>query len=466
MISSIGAFLRHLRIRVVWVARTPASLTVMVLSAAATLLLWPGLDLGVERAGPAALGWIAWLLWMQLWPALPAIAAAGRSTGGFDTAVSTRWLPVLPVGPRTRALADAAVVVLFVLGAHITAAWVLPDRELTEAISAALIGAVMMFPSLLAWTVPSRSFNVFMFRPLIAAALVLTASGIGLTGTPVRAIVVCGVLAAAILTQARRELILPRLGRRHRRPADLFRPAMDPEQRLTRDLWELPARQFGPWLALSVVALVVLTGLDRRVALPDLSIFISAEAVIIILVMAAVKPFGSHLVVAGMAGRYGASFGDFSRAWSALPVRPESVLRRTWTYSVALTLCSWLTGIGLIVARSYLNTGALRLGDGGGGGLGPVVVPLVAIVLTLPGLVVAGAVGHKAHAVVAGVVTLFILHAHVMLLAALSSAFPRGSSAPLVIDGAVVAVLALVGGLPPLVHLRTPRRAERSAPPS
>jgi hypothetical protein len=108
----------------------------------------------------------------------------------------------------------------------------------------------------------------------------------------------------------------------------------------------------------------------------------------------------------------------------------------------------------LVLLRARLYTGVFALTDAGGSSLAPLLLPLLAAVPCLPAMVVALAVGHRLHTALSGIALLLILNGHVMVLGVSSSLLPRGSQAPLWIDAAFVVVLALAGGLPPLIHLR------------
>jgi hypothetical protein len=457
MSFSAKALLTHLGIRLGCVVRDPVALLVLLTSAAATLIFWPTGSWTQSAAGGSSYFLVPFVLWLYLWPALPAVYGAGRATGVGDIGFSSRGLPALPVGMGSRALAEALLVVLAVFCVRLPLGITLGIGTPSELLIETLLGVLVMLPSLVAWTLPATSIHLYLARPLIASVLMTLAAVTGtLTSTPGLVAAVTALVVVTLCTATWE----PRLSK-HRsgpaRSAACWRPARPGEEQLARDTWLLPARRFGPWIGAGIVLVMIEVALEQSLAIPTLVVLLTAEVPLILLLIAALRPLDSPLIIAPLAGRWGLRSGDYMRALSQLPVRAEAVLRWAWLHAMTLTLTAWVLAMLLVLIRARIHTGAFALSDAGGASLCPILLPLLGVVPCMPALTLALAVGHRLHTALSGIALLLIFHGHVMVLAVASSLLPRGSQAPLWIDAAFVVVLALVGGLPPLIHLKRRR---------
>jgi hypothetical protein len=203
-----------------------------------------------------------------------------------------------------------------------------------------------------------------------------------------------------------------------------------------------------------VLLVVVLLALDLYRSLPMYALPLVSGLLISTAIVLSLRPFDSNLIGMGLSGKQGARIGDFMRAWSVLPVRPGSVLRLVYLHGLVVMGGLWLGFVVALMARSWFRFGRLGLLTADGGDLSVVVIPFAAAVPCLAGLLVAAAVGDRTRSIISGVCFLLVFYGHLLLFGVLASAFGRESNLPILIDGAFLAGLALLGGTLPLVHLR------------
>ena len=161
----------------------------------------------------------------------------------------------------------------------------------------------------------------------------------------------------------------------------------------------------------------------------------------LVLTAAAFFPFGLALIPAGT--RPGALFsGAFLGSWRSLPVRRDTVVRVVYAQGLLGAGLAWLVlcaQVALLGAR-----------------FGPLLYALP-VVFLVAGLVVCEAVGDRKRGLTAIAALLGyqfgvpLAYALVTFLLGVSSDSSRAS--------AVACAVALVGILPPLIHLRRPQRA-------
>ena len=216
----MSAFLTHFRIRFQYSVVGRGTLVSLVLISIASLFFWPGStdsnatgwQAGSTPSGlmeGPVLGLLLMGLWIWLWPALPVLSVSGLITSNKKKTFSMGPLPTLPVGGRTRAVAEACVVLVFVLLIQLAAILLLDPKLLfighvlndpasrSELILHSLSGAVIIFPILLSWALPSSSFEAKWFKPLIWIALVLGSVKLGGLATPLLSAVTGSVLSAS-----------------------------------------------------------------------------------------------------------------------------------------------------------------------------------------------------------------------------------------------------------------------------
>jgi hypothetical protein len=456
MIANLLAAWNHFRVRSVWTLLDPRAAVVLLVFSLLALLHTadPG---ALVRDLESELRWVAtmiWVMWLYLWPALPAMAASGRTTGGQGTAMRLRAFPPLPVGPRMRAVAETCVVLAYVVLVRVIARWAFPAAELTENSSASSLDLLLMVPTILAWVAPAPSINFFMLRPLALAALLAIAVQLGMTSTDVGLVSTALAVTGLCLATIGREWRAPLIRRRIPRAVERVRPGIDPARRLRGDAWRLPAATWGPAVLSLVLLVVVLLALDLYRSLPMYALPLVSGLLISTAIVLSLRPFDSNLIGMGLSGKQGARIGDFMRAWSVLPVRPGSVLRLVYLHGLVVMGGLWLGFVVALMARSWFRFGRLGLLTADGGDLSVVVIPFAAAVPCLAGLLVAAAVGDRTRSIISGVCFLLVFYGHLLLFGVLASAFGRESNLPVLIDGAFLAGLALLGGTLPLVHLR------------
>lgn len=466
MSAALPAFARHFRVRLGAVLRDPGALLVLAGAAAATLLLWPGvtppgdggwsaLSAGAEPA-PEALEGTTVFLWLLIWPVLPVTAAAGRvAPSARGDAFAQRGCPALPVTLRARMLAEALLVLLAVALAH-GARSLLPGAPAPAPL---LAGAFVSLPVLLAWATPAPSVALLWIRPSLVVLALSCAAETGLLASPAGVVATGTALAAAVLAGAHVDLsALRSLPHRPDRPPAAARPALDAARRLRRDFFLEPLRRLGPFAA---SLLFVLAGVLAVEAVRPIPPFVAMAVAILVLSQIfalALRPAGSALVPWAFRGSSGARAGDLVRAFSVLPVRPESVRRAAYVHGLVVALAAWGGSVGVVALRALSRTGRLALTDADGDSLLPLLLLGLCVVPVAAGLVVSAAAGDGRRMALSGGALLALLNLPGMAFLVVASLLGMGSRAGTVAALGLIAVLTLAGSLPPLALLRRGRR--------
>ncbi len=470
----MSGFARHLVVRLRACASEPGSALVLVLSALATVLFWPG-TLTPEGAwrlpGSApeqgAAGAVMLVLWLAFWPAMPAIVAAGRAvTESRRESAMARAVPALPVGRVARMAAEALVVLLPVLAVHVPLLFAggevrlllgytgpfAGDAAFRAAVAGdALLGAVLMLPTLLMWLAPASCMETMFWRPMALAAVLALAMRAGLLASPLSLVAVSAALSAVPVLAISRDW-----SRRRRRAADtggaasrsrLFRP---PSVQLVRDFVLRPL----PLLAAVVVLEAVLVVADRAGSLPDMTLYWGSTLLLSVAFgFVGMRPMLSKQVIAGVWGAPGFRPGDFMGAWARMPVRPGSVLVGVWVHGAVAAAALW--GVVLTVALlSRAADPAAAAEPLAAGAVGRIILPMALLLPSVPGLLAAAAVGDRTWSWICGLTLFLGVHlAMVMLIAGV----------PLWGRVAVLGVLAAVNLVGPLRLLRRPAVAATAA---
>lgn len=395
--SSLRTTMLHLRVRGLATATSAGAAVTVLTMVAAAVWFGPRLTPGAAATGPAELmpgplGVLIWVLWLWLWPALPVAAVAGRGTG------SAPPLPALPLGTRGRALAEAAVVL-----ASLIAGWAVAGAAgaITSAGVAWWMTVVQLVPTTVAWALPARSLEEPMYRSLAVAAVLGCGRGMGLFERPEAAAVwSLGVAALVVLVGTWR----PPVGAarpRARRPVVGSRPARAPRVQLNHDLWSAPLSQSGGWMAAAALLLAAAVVLDAAGRLPEWGFLVAANLFLVAALQLVLRPFGSDLLMAGLAGRRDARRGDFLAAFARLPVSRVAVLRRVWLHGAVGSLAAWLVVVLAVVVRARLVQGRFAFLDAAGGDVSGYVGWALMPVPMLAGLLVVAADGRRVATTVA-----------------------------------------------------------------
>lgn len=473
----MSGFVTHFRIRLRANLTDPRALTAMIVTALATLILWPGpmptsgprLLFGGEPM-PAGMATLYVFMWIWLWPAVASLRVGGpTAAGGAGGLLFQRGHPALPVGPRARVLAEVAVIVAFVLvvraAALLAAPWLHDVAASAKpypglAVFAAefgrhtLEGLVVMLPALVVWTLPSRWPQLLFARAAGVVVVQLAAMKLGLLATPGLCTITCLALAGAPLALVGREWRLPRRARaRRRRAAVLARPAQPPHRQLVRDFVVRPL----PW----AIAMLAAQGLVLAAGLlvwpgvqllgedsPGLVYFGTVVVLSFALSFIALRPMGSAQAVAGLFGKPNYREGDFIMAWSALPVRREWVLRGVYLHALLVSLFIFALALGVNLLMAVVEHHQWAVLDFERNPAARVFVPLVAAVPCVAGFVAASTAARRGKALLAGLALLVIVHGHLLMMIL---------KVPAVLHAVVLIALALVGGVPVLFDLQ--RRA-------
>lgn len=475
MNASLRAFARHFRVRLGSVLRDPGALLVLAAAGAATILLWPGVSAPADggwtptSAGtspaPAALEGTTVFLWLLLWPVLPVIAAAGRvAPSARGDAFAQRGCPALPVTPRARMLAEALLVLLAVALAHAIRA-LLPGAPAPAGLLRELVaGALVALPVLLAWATPAPSVALLWIRPSLVVLALLGAAALGVLATPAGAVATGAALSAAVLAGAHLDLsALRSFPRRPDRPPSAARPAIDPARRLRRDFLLERLRRLGPLAAALLLVLSAVLAADAIRPLPPfVTLAVSVLALSQIFALA-LRPAGSALVPWAFRGSSGARAGDLVRAFSVLPVRPESVRRAAYVHGLVVALGVWGASVAVVALRALSRTGRLALTDADGDSLLPLLILGLCVVPVAAGLVVSAASGDGFKLALSGGALLGLFNLPGMAYLVVASLLGQGARAGAVAALGLIALLTLAGSLPPLLLLRRGGLARESA---
>jgi hypothetical protein len=475
----MSGFLTHAGIRLQATLRDPLALSILVFSGLASLLYWPGLTDSAgsgwtrgDFSGPASLLFAnaGMLLMLFVWSMLVSSAATGRVAHGRRAAGSVGpALPALPVGARSRALADAIIALAIVLAVRAPALFLgewahrtfaPPVRFMGEGayrlqfVEHSLAGALIMLPFLLIWQAPARTFELQKARPLLWVAFFFLAMKLGLLETLAGCAATSLALSALALFVVGRELHMPLLWRRPvRDPASRQRRHRHPDLQLRRDQWLRPL----PVVALFVAIEAGLIAGDRWFGLPRP--FLTYGGILIgatLLGWTALRPLGSKLAIAGLSGAPGYRPGEFAAAWAVLPVRREALLRGVYLHGLifgALSLIA-LFGSTALLYDSIEGSEARNLSLASPF-VRTILLPQLALIPCLAGVLTAGAAGDKRRTYVSGGALLLVMHLNIVLLLLKVPAQLR--------IGTLIG-LALVGGLLPLVHLLPPQAEKVRAP--
>jgi hypothetical protein len=483
----MSGLLRHARARATALLRDPLALFYLLVAAASSLYLFPAIlaEWPVTGEGRLAMQ----LLGLVLWPWLLSLAALARVERSDYEPFPSQWtLPALPVGPSARLLGEALVVLLLLillrLPAHFlgeggrellagaVASW--PEAPYgLRVLAAALRGALLFLPLLLAWSAPTKSKGWYFARPLAVAAILFLGIEAGLAHRPAALVGVSLALSAAVLLTAgweprRRARPSVRSGR----PLRLARPGLEPHRRFLRDRWSRPLRLFGAPVALGFATLLTVALLERRGVVSRFLESGSFEsdffwggglgALLGILPLPLLYPVGVSIFKGARGGRPGSlAPGAYAEAWSVLPVPPEKVARAVYEHALLGGLILWglvaIYAVAVHLAGVYSYRALLFF------------LPLVLAVPSGAGVLVGVAFGSTLRTAVSLACLLLFVPLQVgaeyltdlypfSLFAALGEPVAR-----LLVCVILGLVLALVGGLPPLAYLRRDRAARGAA---
>jgi hypothetical protein len=307
-----------------------------------------------------------------------------------------------------------------------------------------LLGALLVFPLVLAWSTTSRLDGRGLLRPAVATLLLFGAWSVGAMAHLMSAITVAALVSGLLLVRPDDgdRGAMPRAARALR-----VRPSPGPVAQLRRDAWLglLDRRWLFLALALALPFVPTLAYRAHPFGYASAS-WQSAQALAgtaallqwLVLMALPFLPFGLALVPDA---RRGALFsGAFLRSWGALPVARESV--------VHLVYANGLLGAGLAWLVLWLQFALL------GARYGPVLYLLPAGFL-VASLAVCEAVGDRRRGLIAvGALLGFqfgwpLTYAGLDMLGHLPTFIRQGERMTV-----VAYAVALVGILPPLVHLR------------
>ena len=476
----MNALLNHARIRLLATLRDPWALVIILGTGLATFAIWPapmppsGSDFafaGEREAAPVAT--LLVFMWIWLWPALAGPVIGGRSSvTGLGSSLSLHPNPTLPVGAKARVVAEAAILLVLVLLVRTPALflgeWIHSTFALTGTypgdaawmsafVEKSLLGAAIMLPSVVAWVIPSGNPQVLFARAGIAVLGELIAAWLGLLATPASAVVIGVALAAVQFPLVGRELPGAQAWRRRSYRGRLVRRPLAPHRQLVRDFVLRPLPIAAALLAVQAALVVVdatvfpdlhLVGDDG----PGLLYWGSSLMFGTALGFLALRPMASVQAIAGVFGKQGYKSGDFLQAWSVLPVRREAVLRGIYLHGLVATGGIWIVAILTSVVSAWLTKGSLDAVKFFVGTPGELLVPMVAVVPCIAGLLAAGAAGRKGVAMVAGIAMISVFHGHFVLLIL---------KTPVALHAGALALFAALGGVPILTELRRPRAVGR-----
>lgn len=458
-------FAKHVAIRILRIVSSPVDLGLLLVAGLGSLLLWPWLATPSGESG-VALGVLHKSLFVILWPWLSCVPIAGRRLcGGPAPKILTAWaFPALPIGKRARVLGEATAVLViltvvrlpgFLLGDFgremLRPSWILDPGApyALHFLAHSALVTVLLFPALLAWATPTRLVWLHLVRIGVAAAVPFAVIETGLIREPAWVALIGVALAAMMLSVAGFEPEGGPSSTRWRRAGRPYRVSRDPVSQLRRDLW------LGPLpVVLSVLAITLLvatTGLllgyyagadvRTRAAFGGFSFGL--------LFMTFYYPFGINVLkgdqIAGslMSGTYAA-------AWRALPVRRESIARGVYLHELAC-------GLGLLVLALAHHLVANRLGLADSDYYFWV-LPLFLVVPSAAGFLLCTAVGDRKRGYISLMAAILVIPAHIGTRVGFRAlGYPRNSMEGLATGLAILVLLAMIGGVPPLVHLRRNR---------
>jgi len=449
----------HLRSRLLALLGEPFSLAFLLFSCGISLFYWPGTTdswVLVDAAGGdlralEAVG--VMLLWCYTWPLMATVPVGGSVTGTFRGDVMTvRAMPALPIGMRSRAVAEALLVVLVVFivrlpffffeGApfpNLNVSWEtsqlggLQERFVLQSVA----GTGLIFAFLVAWTAPARTLGIYWARPFLMIALLYGAFSIGLLNTTAGCVAAGALLTIACLATLDVEISLPRIAVGSSEPAAArWRPARHPLVQLRRDFWLQPLRVAALLLSLEVVFLAF----GMVIELPEYGLYFATSLVFgLLFSFVVLRPLGCLVFSAGFED------GGFPAAWTVLPVAKHTVMRGVYLHGLISSIGLWIAIMGINALSTWIDSGQPGITDLDGDPAWRLLGPLAAIAPCLAGGVTAAAAGDGKRGLLSLAAMLTILLGHFACLIL---------DVSLAIELCAVILLAAIGALPPLVHLR------------
>ncbi len=439
----------HLSVRLRQVLRSPGAILSLTLTGFATLLLWPA-PVSLPELDQQLVLVVPLVMWLWLLPVAACHAVAGRAAGGrqtFGFAVGAN--PTLPVGPASRATAEALLVAVSLVAVRVAVFPALsgtlvmdfpgvgsPDTFMAYLVST-LSGLVIVVPFLLAWLSPSRSLNEYWTRPSVLAVVYLPFVAFGADREPVGwtvMAVVLWVLAAVLFNRPMPQLALDRLGVWG--AVRMVRPACDPRVQLRRDQWGRPLRVVAPLLFVGFAA----AALGGAGTLPEEPLaMLTGGTVGVFFALVGLRPLGSNVVLASLSGKDGYRTGDFVTAWSMLPVPRTAVVRGVFAHAFVFGVGSTLLLLLMRVVWVWFAPGELTVQGLVGGGFFKLLLTPLILAIPLGSFLTCAAVGRTVLAYLSLIAVLLLFIGWFVL--AETTTFPVALAAV----GAVV-VLAFVPG--------------------
>jgi hypothetical protein len=431
-VKPAAMFARHCWVRLRMVTMDPLAMIVLMFAGFSTVPLWT-LGLGISGRGfnpvrPLVILWV------------PLVAISFSCGSLFRPSSAGDMLPALPIGRRPRIVAETVVAIVIVLlfralgyglGLDPAVQWggQLNYHALRAALNT-LLGVLVVLPLLLSWTAVPRAEARFLAKPFLLSAVLYAALAAHLMATPWSAAAVSLGLSWLVLTLEGTEA--PPLRLPQWRPA-LLRASDGPVAQLRWDRLLGALREFWPLLAVVLplpwAARTIAMHWDGDVLLARATFGLFVLLQFLALFVVVLHPFGISVSSAGPAA---AARGYFVRAWSALPVSRRQVVRTVYFHALITTGLLWLL---LYAHARRLDVALFEL---------PFITLVAAIVLC-------EAVGDRARGLVAiGALTAYFA---VPIFALWVSPEMRSLRLPWWAFLAAY-LLAVVGGLPPLTHLR------------
>jgi len=465
-----GAIARHVRARLRAAAKSPAVWALLICGGFSSLPMWWSMgrwalsaDMSVLVRGLA----IPSLLAMYVWTPLIVAAVAGTAFVARPTGLAAgRLAPALPIGPRSRAVAETLVVLLFMLVARPIGQIVgleLAGGHGRGPLAETLFGLALVLPLVLAWTAVPRLEGRSLLGPaLVMCVLPMVILG-GTGSSPRMTLLVSMALSALVLMAVGLEIQVEDRRAGVARRSLSFRASPGAVARLRRDRWTGPLERQGVLVGTLLLLLVIVEVRSKILESPWRALELSlALPGLLALTMVIFHPFGLSVASNSGPGLGGFWNGYFGRAWSVLPVPPRSVTRSVYAHGWLVGTALWLLFCGWVWSTVGFD-----------GRLGVVLVAFEAAGVPLAaGVLLCASVGDARRGTLAlGALVAFqvVVPMSFPLARDLGVDFLRAPEHRAVASLAAAWLLVLLGGLPPLVHLRGSRRervASRCAPQS
>jgi hypothetical protein len=321
------------------------------------------------------------------------------------------------------------------------------EFTLTAFYHRSLYGTVMMVPFIMAWAAPAPSIQFyFMVRLPALVSLFFVALVTGLLATPLMCLATCFVLSLLVLLSVDLEFKLPDSRRRLKSaPETRWRLGRNPMTQLRRDLWLKPLPIGLLFFALEGG----LIALDRIVPFPEFGFYIASTLVLgFFFSFVVLRPMNSNLIATGITGgSRNIKSGDFLNALSVLPLRRESILRGVYLHGLITGTLLWAAVIGTNLLSTWLELGEARLVDFDGDHAGKYLIPYIALVPCIAGGLTCAAKGDALFGFISLGSGIAVFMGHIVCL---------GCNLPMPLHAGILVLLAVMGGLPPLKHLRAP----------